>query len=107
MREAAAEFNADEAAELLKYTMLTESSGKASLAMALLAPGVLDQPAVQNLMFDALNSKSLGASAALVLGSSTNPAIQSRLEQVASAGEGLQKQRAQMAVSLEPAGRVD
>lgn len=107
LREAAAEFTADETAELLKYTMQTESSGKAALAMALLAPGALDQPAVQNLMFDALSSKSLGASAALVLGSSTNPVIQSRLEQVASAGEGLQKQRAQMAVSFEPAGRVD
>ena len=107
LREAAAEFTADETAELLKYTLQTESSGKASLAMALLGPGVLDQPAVQSLLFDALNSKSLGASAALVLGSSTNPVIQSRLQQVASTGEGLQKQRAQMAVSFEPAGRVD
>ena len=107
LKEAAAGLNAEETAALLKYTMELGSRSKAALAIAQLAPGKLDDPAVRDLMFEALTNQPLGASAALVLGSSADPEIQSRLSEIAAGEEGLEKQRAQMAISFNPARRVD
>lgn len=107
LKEAAAGLSTAETAGLLKYTLELGSASKAALAIAQLAPGRLDDPAVRDLMFKALTSQTLGASAALVLGSSKDPEIQSRLSEIAAGEEGLEKQRAQMAISFKPAGRID
>ena len=107
LKEAAAGLSADETAGLLQYAMELESESKAALAIAQLAPGKLDDPAVRDLMFKALTHQTLGASAALVLGRSADPGIQFRLNEIAAGKEGLEKQRAKLAISFKPAGRVD
>lgn len=107
LKDASAVLSADESAELLQYAMENEPDSKAALAMALVAPGRLDEPAIRDLMFNALADKRLGASAALVLGNSPDPEIQFHLSEIAAGKEGLEKQRAQMAIGFKPAGRVD
>ena len=107
LKEAAAGLSAEETAVLLNYVMELESDSKAALAIAQLVPGNLDNPAVRDLMFKTLTNQTLGASAALVLGSSTDPEIQSRLSEIAGGEEGLEKQRAQLATRFKSVGRVD
>ncbi|MDH3925205.1 MAG: hypothetical protein OET41_11415 [Xanthomonadales bacterium] len=106
-KDAAAELSAEESASLLEDVMEKESDSKAALAIALLAPGTLADPAVRDLMFNAMADQNLGASVALVLGSSADPEIQSRLSEIATGGAGLEQQRAQLAISFKPARRVD
>lgn len=107
LKEAAASLSAEETAGLLQYAMELGSESKAALAIARLAPGNLENPAVRDQMFETLTHQTLGSSAALVLGSSKNPEIQSRLNEIAAGEEGLEKQRARLAISFKPAGRVD
>lgn len=107
LSEAAAALSAEESAALLEAVMGMEPESKAALALAQLAPGLLHDPAVLELMFGALADLNLGASAALVLGRSADPFIQSRLNDIASGKEGLEQKRAQLATGFKPAGRVD
>ena len=104
LKEASGELSAEESAELLRHTIETGSASNAALAIALLAPATLDDPAVRDLMFINLANRDLGAAAALVLGGSTDPEIHSRLDEIASGDAGLEKQRAQLAISFRPAG---
>lgn len=103
-----AELDAEESAALLSHVLEQESTTKAALAIAQLAPARLDSPAVRDLLFTTLANRDLGASAALVLGASKNKEIQERLSEIASNREGLEKQRAKLAISIEPvAGRAE
>ena len=61
--------------QLLFQTIRQGPDSKAGLAIAQLAPGLLDDPEVRDRMFDMLEDRNLGASAALVLGSSADPEV--------------------------------
>jgi hypothetical protein len=101
------ELSDDEAVGLLSEVLYSGSavSAKAALAIAQLAPDRLDNPEVVNILFNTLASQSLGAAAALVLGSSQDPEIQARLKEIASEKGGLSQQRARLAISTRHANR--
>jgi hypothetical protein len=108
LESASRQLDDSEAADLLARVMRVDSNSKAALAIAHLAPGRLDHPVVRDLMFDTLSDRNLGASAALVLADSQDPAILERLSEVAATDKGLQGQRATLALSSRSsAGRVD
>jgi hypothetical protein len=71
----------------------------AALVIAELAPGLLDQPAVEDLMFELLGDRQLGASAALVLSSAETPRRRARLAAVAGDSPELAAKRARLALS--------
>ncbi len=73
----------------------------AGLAIAQLAPTLLKDPAVQEKMFEILDNRELGSSAALILGSSRDPKIRERLNRTAKASSGLASQRASLAIATE------
>ena len=89
----------DEAADLLGSALRSGSDTRAALAIAQLAPGRLRDPAISELLFDALAHQNLGAAAALVLGSSHDPDIQARLNEIALGKASLSQQRAELAIS--------
>jgi hypothetical protein len=66
-----------------------------------LAPGLLHQPEVTELLFDKLGDLDIGPAAALALSASKDPAVRMRLEEYAGAGTGLGATRA--AIALETA----
>jgi hypothetical protein len=96
--------SAEESIVLLEHSLQLESDSKAALAIAQLAPTLLDEPAVRKLLFSTLEDRNLGATAALVLGASSNPEIQAQLNEIASKKDGLAQQRAALAIST---GRAD
>jgi hypothetical protein len=105
MLEAASrKLSAKESIDLLKYTLQSGSDTKAALAIAQLAPTLLGEPAVRQMLFNTLADRNLGAAAALVLGASSDLEIQARLSEIASKKEGLARQRAALAIST---GRAD
>ncbi len=77
----------------------------ASLLLAELSPGILDRPETTDLLFSLLEHRALGATAALVLAGSGNPAVFERLVVLAASGEGLAAKRASLAIgAFQPAG---
>lgn len=108
LKTASLNLNTAEAAELLEYTLQLDSASKAALAIAQLAPSRLDDTAVREMMFNTLSDRELGAAAALVLGVSDDPAIKTRLSEIAQGHDGLKAQRAALAISTaEMAGRTE
>ncbi len=101
--------DAEETKALLFYTIHRSPNKKAGLAIAQLAPALLDDLAVRTMMFEMLENRDLGASAALVLGSSTDSEIHDRLNALALGKDGLAAQRASLAITaglqLPEAGR--
>ena len=81
------------------HVIRTGPEKNAGLAIAQLAPGLLDDPDVREKMFIMLENLELGTSAALVLGSSSNPEVRSRLENVAGGKEGRASHRASIAIN--------
>ena len=99
LRSAARAFNEIERADILLHAIRHAPAANASLAIAELAPGVLHQPEVTELLFTQLGDKELGPAAALALAKSKSPVVRERLEGLAG-GAGLQAQRAGIAVEL-------
>jgi len=95
----------EENIKLLEYSLQLGSDTKAALAIAQLAPTLLDEPAVQKILFSTLADRNLGAAAAMVLGASGDPGIQAQLNEIASKKEGLARQRAELAISTGQADR--
>ena len=101
--------DAEETKALLFRAIRQGPDKKAGLAIAQLAPALLDDLAVRAMMFKLLENRELGASAALVLGSSTDSEIHDRLNALAAGKDGLAAQRASLAITaglqLPEAGR--
>ena len=104
LKTASRELSVEENTRLLEHSLQLGSDTKAALAIAQLAPALLDEPAVRKILFGTLADRNLGAAAALVLGASSNPEIQAQLSDIASKEGGLARQRAEMAIST---GRLD
>lgn len=104
LKTASRELSVEENINLLEHSLQLGSDTKAALAIAQLAPALLDEPAVRKILFGTLADRNLGAAAALVLGASSNPEIQAQLSDIASKGGGLARQRAELAIST---GRLD
>ena len=104
LEAASHKLSAEESIVLLEHSLQLGSDTKAALAIAQLAPTLLDEPAVQEMLFSTLADRNLGAAAALVLGASSNPEIQAQLSEIASKKDGLARQRAVLAIST---GRAD
>ena len=98
LQAAARELRAEECIGLLDHALRLGSDTKAALAIAHLGRARLDEPAVQQLLFDSLSDRELGAAAALALGTSPDPEVQSRLHEIASQESGLAKDRAALAI---------
>jgi hypothetical protein len=105
LKAASKSLNANENRALLFHVIRHGPNTKAGLAIAQLAPSLLDDLAVREKMFEILESRDLGSSAALVLGSSTEPAIHARLNTIAAGKEGLASQRASLAIDAGHQGR--
>jgi len=105
LEDASRKLSTEESVELLEHSLQLGSDTKAALAIAQLAPALLDEPAVRKILFGTLADRNLGAAAALVLGASSNPEIQAQLSEITSKKEGLARQRAEMAISTGRANR--
>ncbi len=105
LKAASMNLKAEENRTLLVQVIRQGPEKVAGLAIAQLAPALLDDPAVRELMFKMLDSRKLGSSAALVLGSSTIPEIRDRLNKMAGSKEGLASQRASLAIDAGHQGR--
>ena len=71
--------DAESKKQLLFLIIRLGPDNKAGLAIAHLAPALLDDPEVRDKMFRMLENRNLGSSAALVLGSNSDPLIHDRL----------------------------
>jgi hypothetical protein len=98
LRTASHRLNAAEFAGLLIDIRRLGSSTKTALAIAQLAPADLGQPEIRGLLFDALSDPELGAAAAQVLGTTTDPDIQAQLAEIASQAGSLAARRARLAI---------
>ena len=96
---AALEFSPEQSGEVLNYLLHSGSDSKAALAIALLAPGHLDEENIREMLFSTLPKQNLGAAAALVLGASKDKQIQQRLSEIAAGKAGPAQQRAALAIS--------
>lgn len=99
LEAAANSLDAEETKALLFQAIRQGPNNKAGLAIALLAPALLDDLAVRANMFELLENRDLGASAALVLGSSTDPEIHHQLNALAERKDGLAASRASLAIT--------
>jgi hypothetical protein len=105
LRASSRKLSAAESTELLAHSLQLGSDSKAALAIAHLAPAHLDQAAVRETLFSTLADRNLGAAAALVLGASADPEIQTRLRDIASKKDSPARQRAELAISVQRAGK--
>jgi hypothetical protein len=99
LRAAAAALDEPERAAVLRHATAKAPAANASLAVAELAPGLLQQPETVTLLLDLLGDRQLGPAAALALSASTAPLIHERLAQLAAAGAGLPSKRAAIALA--------
>jgi len=108
LREAAGQFDATACAELLNRSLRLDSTTRKALAIAELGPVSMDDVQSQDALFESLESRELGAGAALVLSASADPQVQQRLTDLARKKDGLAGQRAALAISLrkEAAGAL-
>ncbi len=101
LKAASLNLDAEDNKQLLLHTIHLDLGNKAGLAIAQLAPALLDDPEVRDRMFNMLENRNLGTSAALVLGSSTNPEIRGRLNALANRKDGLASKRASLAIASD------
>lgn len=108
LRSAARSLDEIERARVLRHAIAHAPPVNASLAIAELAPGLLHQPEVTELLFDELGDLDIGPAAALALSASKSPSIRMRLEELASTGSGLGAARAGIALETarSTAGRA-
>jgi hypothetical protein len=99
LKAASLTLDAEDNRKLLYHVIRSGPEKNAGLAIAQLAPGLLGDPDVREKMFNMLENLELGTSAALVLGSSSNPEVRSRLEILAGGKDGRASQRASIAIS--------
>ncbi len=104
LRAASASLDAEGNRALLFHVISRGPELNAGLAIAQLAPALLDNLAVREKMFEMLGSQNLGASAALVLGSSSDPEIRARIKSIAAEKDGLISKRASLAVATSSQG---
>jgi hypothetical protein len=102
LRSAAATLDETERASLLRRLVGEAPAGNASLAIAEWAPGLLHDPAVAGLLFDLLGDPALGATAALALAGSPQPAVRERLAELAARGDDTSARRAAAALAAMP-----
>lgn len=100
LRSAAAALDESERAGLLRRLVAEAPAGNASLAIAEWAPGLLHDPAIAGLLFDLLGDPALGATAALALAGSTQPAVRERLAERAEHGDDASARRAAAALAV-------
>ncbi len=98
LQTAASQLEADEAMELLGNSIRLSSASNAALVIAQLAPNHLGEPGVRELVFSTLSNQNLGAAASMVLGASSDPGIQRRLNEIAAGKDSLAQQRASLAI---------
>jgi hypothetical protein len=103
LRAAASQFDARECAALLIRILGLDSTTTKALAIALLGPASMNEAKSQDALFNALESRELGAGAALVLSTSSDSQVQQRLNDIAQQQEGLAGQRANLAINLRKA----
>jgi len=101
LQVAARELSAEACIDLLDHALRQGSDTEAALAIAHLGRARLGEPAVQQLLFDTLSDRELGAAAALTLGASPDPEVQNRLREIASQDSGLAKDRAAFAIQSQ------
>lgn len=99
LRSARDVFDQAEIESILKYSMARAKPEIGSLAMAELAPTILSQPEVTQLLFDTLEHQELGVTAAMLLSSSTQPAVRQQLEKLAKSQRSLASKRASLAIA--------
>lgn len=102
LRLAAAALDESERTGLLRRLVAQAPARNGSLAIAELAPGLLHDPAVAGLLFDLLGDPALGATAALALASSRQPAVRERLADLAEHGDDTSARRAAAALAVAP-----
>jgi hypothetical protein len=102
LEAASHQLSVEESIGVLSHALQSGSDTRAALAIAQLAPVHLDEQTVQELLFNTLGNRNLGAAAALVLGASAAPEIQERLARIAAGKDGLLRQRATLAISTRP-----
>ena len=105
LRSAAGHFDEAERADLLIGAVRRAPAANAALAIAELAPGLLRQPEVAELLFERLADRGVGAAAALALAKSKDPGILERLDHLARDGAGLEARRAAIAAETARAAR--
>jgi hypothetical protein len=97
--EAESTLQEPERIDLLQRLVREAPPATAALAIAALAPGLLQQPEVAGLLFDLLGDPALGAAAALTLSQSGSPAMRKQLTEMAAGGSGLAARRAALALA--------
>jgi len=105
LRSAARHLDEAERTDLLIDAVRRAPAANASLAIAELAPGLLRQPEVAELLFERLADRAIGAAAALALAKSKDPRILERLDHLARDGGGLAAHRAAIATEAARATR--
>lgn len=98
LRSAARAFDELERADVLRHAVKNAPPANAALAIAELAPGLLHQPEVTELLFVKLGDADIGSAAALALSASKSPQVRDRLNELARGGAGLEARRAAIAV---------
>lgn len=101
LREASSSFEDWQIKAILKHSMDSAGPVTASLAMAELGPGLIDQPDVVSLLIAKLGDRELGASAALLLSASPDPEVREHLTRLAGKNQGLASRRAALVVGSE------
>ena len=101
LRAASKTFDQSETESILRYTISNAKPETAALAIAILAPELMEHPDVSALMIDTLGHKELGAAAALALSKTNDPNVQKQLSGLANRKNGLASQRAEIALSDE------
>lgn len=91
--------------KILLNTVQQAPVSTASIVIAELAPALLDQPPVENLLIELLGDAQLGASAALVLSNSDSPRMHARLTTISHDDPGLAAKRAGLALAAMEARR--
>jgi hypothetical protein len=98
VRRARVIYTPEEIESVLVSVTAMPDAGTASLVLAELAGAALDRPAVPDLLFGLLEHPDLGATAALTLARSDDPAILARLMDTADSHQGLAALRAKLAI---------
>lgn len=91
--------------KILLNTVRQAPVSTASIVIAELAPALLDQPPVEDLMIELLGDAQLGSSAALVLSNADSPSIHARLTAISHDDPMLAAKRAGLALAAMEARR--